>query len=166
MVVVSFLRTQVWPVLVWAWGICTALTLAMRAIPEEPFVRFEAAYPRLGKAARAVRKFGTDLVPFVRSVVAAFRGAPPLAILFAVMLAPALQGCPMPPPDHCVPSSTRCSPDGVPQTCSGSMRWQSGATQRPCAALGAAVCCVARSPYGNTPHACVPPSECADGGAQ
>lgn len=57
------------------WGACTVLALAMRAIPEDRFVAFEKAYPRLGSLARAVRKAAFDLIPFVQSVVGALVGA-------------------------------------------------------------------------------------------
>ena len=58
------------------WAACTIFSAAMRAVPEERFVAFERAYPRAGQLARAVRKFGTDFIPFVQSIVAAFQGLP------------------------------------------------------------------------------------------
>lgn len=64
-------------VLVRVCAACTVLTLAMRTVPERRFTAFERAYPRCGHAARAVRKLALDFIPFVLSVVAAMRGAPP-----------------------------------------------------------------------------------------
>lgn len=88
--------------------------------------------------------------------------------------ATALSGCPLPAPDGCTPLDTRCSPEGVPQSCSPTQRWTSGAMQRPCAERAeGAVCCRARSPYGGGRelHACVPAAAClpetsADAGAE
>lgn len=101
--------------------------------------------------------------------------AAPSALLFAAvaaLVALALAGCPLPPVDGCTPLATRCSPEGVPQSCSPSQRWTSGALQRPCAQRAAgSVCCRARSPYGTELYACVPQSVClpetsADAGAE
>lgn len=80
---------------------------------------------------------------------------------FAAFTAVALAGCPLPAPDGCTPLATRCSPSGVPQSCSPTQRWTSGALQNPCSqrALGA-VCCRTRSPYSNETHACAPQSAC------
>lgn len=71
----------------------------------------------------------------------------------------ALAGCPLPQPDGCAPMATRCSPQGKPQRCSASQRWWSEPTARACAELSA-TCCLARSPFGNNVHACVPASAC------
>jgi len=100
--------------------------------------------------------------------------AAPSALLFAavVAVALALAGCPLPPVDGCTPLATRCSPEGVPQSCSPSQRWTSGALQRPCAQRAAgSVCCRTRSPYGRELYACVPAGAClpdtsADAGAE
>jgi len=107
------------------------------------------------------------------------RRGPLVALAFALgalVLAPIagalLSGCPLPPADGCTPLATRCSPEGVPQSCSPSQRWTSGALQRPCAQRAAgSVCCRARSPYGTELYACVPQSVClpetsADAGAE
>lgn len=81
------------------------------------------------------------------------------SLSLALACAAALTGCPLPPSDHCTPMATRCSPQGKPQRCSASQRWWSEPTAQPCSALGA-VCCPARSPYGNVVHACVPQAVC------
>jgi hypothetical protein len=95
--------------------------------------------------------------------------------LVCFALACVLAGCPLPPVDGCTPLDTRCSPEGVPQSCSPSQRWTSGALQRPCAQRAAgSVCCRARSPYGASRelYVCVPQSAClpettsADAGAE
>lgn len=85
-----------------------------------------------------------------------------------------LTGCPIPPPDGCPPRATRCSPSGVPQSCTLGQYWSSMRPERPCSA--GSVCCYTRSPYGRELHACVPPEDClpepaatdagAEGGAQ
>lgn len=69
----------------------------------------------------------------------------------------ALCGCPLPPPDGCTPMATRCSPAGVPQRCSQTQRWSSGSLA---SCGGSATCCLARSPWGNSIHACVPRAQC------
>lgn len=78
----------------------------------------------------------------------------------------ALGGCPLPPADGCTPLATRCSPHGVPQRCSASQRWSAGTVSTTCPAPS--VCCLARSPWDASVHACVPQSACldADGGAR
>lgn len=86
-----------------------------------------------------------------------------LVCLACLALAALLAGCPLPPADGCTPLATRCSPDGVPQSCSPTQRWTSGALQRPCSSrAAAAVCCRTRSPYGagGETHACVPVALC------
>lgn len=74
-----------------------------------------------------------------------------------LLLALALSACPLPPPDGCTPLATRCSPAGVPQRCSQTQRWSSGSLAT-CG--GSATCCLARSPWGNNVHACVPRAQC------
>ncbi len=70
-------------------------------------------------------------------------------------------GC-MPPPDGCPPESMRCSDDGIPQVCSGSMRW-TNIQHDPCNET--AVCCATPSVYDATRivHACVPAAACLQG---
>lgn len=50
------------------WAIATATTLFLRAVPPERFDRLEAAWPAGGKFFRALRKLGTDWVPFLREL--------------------------------------------------------------------------------------------------
>lgn len=70
-----------------------------------------------------------------------------------------LAGCPaLPKPDGCAPMTTRCSPDGVPQTCSQTQRWTS--IGRACSAVGA-TCCFTISPYGKGLYACTHANLCA-----
>lgn len=83
-----------------------------------------------------------------------------LCVLFLSLAAVvALCGCPLPKPDDCTPMATRCSPEGRPQRCSTAQRWWSEPASQPCAATGY-VCCLARSPYNNLVHSCVPQSAC------
>jgi len=96
------------------------------------------------------------------------RGGSTVVVLGALALA-SLQACRLPPPDNCSPRATRCSPDGIPDRCSNSLRWYHESNAVPCVQLGS-VCCLANSPYGNNVHACVPSSACLtetqDGGMQ
>lgn len=71
-----------------------------------------------------------------------------------------LTGCPLPPSDGCTPFATRCSPSGIPETCSQSQRWSHAPPASPCAQRGPVVCCRTRSPWGRELHACTPQSEC------
>lgn len=74
-----------------------------------------------------------------------------------------LSGCPMPAPDFCAPSSTRCAPDGVPETCSQTQRWTRIRPTEPCPAPS--VCCPRLVPSGRLAHGCYPLAACAaDGG--
>ncbi len=75
-------------------------------------------------------------------------------------MAACLGGCPMPAPDNCTPFATRCSPSGIPETCSQSQRWSHAPPALPCSIRGPAVCCRTRSPWGNELYACAPPSAC------
>lgn len=82
-----------------------------------------------------------------------------------------LTGCPLPPADGCTPFATRCSPSGIPETCSQSARWSYAPPAVPCAQRGPVVCCNTRSPWGRELHACTPQSEClperaSDAGAE
>lgn len=163
-----------------------AAAAAWKALPQAARARIEARFPRVAGAARFVAAVGPDLLGAVRIAryqIAAGQPRPraivppplpdlrdrasggyaaPAALLFAAAaVALALAGCPLPPPDGCTPLATRCSPEGVPQSCSPSQRWTSGALQRPCAQRAAgSVCCRARSPYGTELYACVPQSAC------
>lgn len=91
-----------------------------------------------------------------------------------------LGGCPpsLPPVSGCTPFDTRCSPEGIPETCSSTQRWQHGATTPACSTWGPTItCCRTTSPYDNAViAACVPRAAClpepsaadagAEGGAQ
>lgn len=79
-----------------------------------------------------------------------------MLVIFAVTCC----GCPMPAPDGCTPFATRCSPSGIPETCSQSQRWSHAPPATPCSSRGPVVCCWTRSPYGRELHACVPESAC------
>lgn len=90
--------------------------------------------------------------------------------VLALLCFVSLQACRLPPPDNCSPRATRCSPDGIPDRCSNSLRWYHESNATPCAQLDS-VCCLSPSPYGNNVHACVPSTACLpettqDGGAQ
>jgi hypothetical protein len=93
-----------------------------------------------------------------------------IGCLVLVVAVAGLQGCPKMPPSDCTsPGTTRCSPSGVPETCSPGRRWTALALARPCAAAGA-TCCWTRSPYGRDLYACALPAAClpspaADAGA-
>lgn len=96
------------------------------------------------------------------------RGGGAAVVLGALALA-SMQACRLPPPDNCSPRATRCSPDGIPDRCSNSLRWYHESHATPCAQLDS-VCCLSPSPYGNNVHACVPSTACLpettqDGGA-
>lgn len=167
-----------------------AIVAAWKLVPAQTRARIELAFPRVAGVVRSVAAVAPDLVGFARvvwyqvaqgkarggSVPAAvppspieprrgFAAVDALAVAgLAAMLAftaAALAGCPLPAPDGCQPLATRCSPSGVPQSCSPTQRWTSGALQNPCSqrALGA-VCCRTRSPYGNELFACAPQSAC------
>ena len=100
--------------------------------------------------------------------------------LAAASVAFVLGGCPpsLPPVSGCTPFDTRCSPEGTPETCSSTQRWQHGATTPACSTWGPAItCCRTTSPYDNAViAACVPRAAClpepsaadagAEGGAQ
>ncbi len=82
-----------------------------------------------------------------------------------------LTGCPLPAPDNCTPFATRCSPGGIPETCSQSQRWSHAPPASPCSSRGPVVCCRTRSPWGRELYACAPQSAClpetaADAGAE
>ncbi len=94
-----------------------------------------------------------------------------IAVASALALVALLAGCPMPAPDNCTPFATRCSPSGIPETCSQSQRWSHAPPASPCSSRGPVVCCRTRSPWGNELHACAPQSAClpetaADAGAE
>lgn len=118
--------------------------------------------PIIGKSVfEAVRDRNASSGPkregFARLEVVCFIGG----ILGVLAFLVSVTGCPMPAPDGCTPMATRCSPQGIPQTCSATQRWSAGATAEPCSAHGANVrCCWTRSPYGRDLHACVPESAC------
>ena len=62
-------------------------------------------------------------------------------LMLALSLVLALAACPkLPPVSGCTPSAWRCSPDGRPEVCSASQRWEP-AGDRSCASVGAV--CVA-----------------------
>lgn len=154
------------------WLLATVTSQALRTIPEERYKALDASFPAFGHFARACRKFGMDVWPFLQEFVKAvaigiFRrpgGGGAAVVLFAVALA----GCPLPPPDNCTPFETRCSAEGVPQTCSSSQRWEVAPPASPCAQRGPAiVCCRRLSPWGRELSSCGAPSSClgSDGGA-
>ena len=67
-------------------------------------------------------------------------------ILLCLLLALGAAGCPkLPPVSGCTPSAWRCSPDGRPEVCSASQRWEP-AGDRSCASVGA-VCVVERTAH-------------------
>lgn len=165
-----------------------AIVAAWKLVPAPTRARIELAFPRVAGVVRSIAAVAPDLVGFARVVwyqvaQGKARGVVPhatpptpiaprgfaavdaLAIALGVgalaFTAVALAGCPLPAPDGCTPLATRCSPSGVPQSCSPTQRWTSGALQNPCSqrALGA-VCCRTRSPYGNELFACAPQSAC------
>lgn len=167
------------------WYVLVAVVIFLgavwRSLPVELRDKIERSFPRLVGFVRLLIAIFPDLVNAFRAfriqIVAGEpkRGAAPeapakregfvlldvlsRAFVFAVSLALALQlsGCPMPPPDGCTPMATRCSPSGVPQRCSQTQRWSSGSLAT-CG--GSATCCLARSPWGNNVHACVPRAQC------
>lgn len=65
-------------------------------------------------------------------------------ILLCLLLC--LAACPkLPPVSGCTPATWRCSPDGRPEVCSASQRWEP-AGDRSCASVGA-VCVVERTAH-------------------
>jgi hypothetical protein len=96
------------------------------------------------------------------SASAAWAHVKSYAVLGAGVLgmAACLSGCPLPAPDGCTPFATRCSPSGIPETCSQSQRWSHAPPASPCSSRGPSVCCRTRSPWGNDLYACAPPSAC------
>lgn len=101
-----------------------------------------------------------------RGVLAVIAGICALALGVAL-----LTGCPLPAPDNCTPFATRCSPSGIPETCSQSQRWSHAPPASPCSSRGPSVCCRTRSPWGNELYACAPlgaclPETAADAGAE
>jgi hypothetical protein len=146
------------------WMLATAFSLVLRAIPEERYNALAKASPTFGHWARAARKFGTDIWPFVlevgKGILAILRAGKPPTLLVLLMLGASsslLVGCPrLPEPSGCQPSATRCH-NGAPEVCSQTQRWSPA--QRPCAEVGG-VCCLANSPYGGQTHACVPQAAC------
>ena len=92
-----------------------------------------------------------------------------LGSAFVIYLAAALSTCRMPDPDGCTPNETRCL-DGRPWVCSGTRRWVATPTDTACGERDpqapAAVCCLARAPWGDTVHTCVAsPAYCIEGDA-
>lgn len=165
-------------------AIAVFLLAVWRALPVETRDAIERNYPRLVGSVRVLYAILPDVIGAGRALrVQIVEGvakrdsiaAPPASRqgffrfpLLAVSLA--LTACPLPPPDGCTPMATRCSPSGVPQRCSQTQRWSSGSLAT-CG--GSARCCLSRSPWGNTVHACVPAGACLDepdagqeGGAQ
>lgn len=58
------------------WTFATILGNALRAVPEAQYVRLERAWPRAGQLARAARKFGSDVQPFLAALLGALLGRP------------------------------------------------------------------------------------------
>lgn len=78
----------------------------------------------------------------------------------ALLLA-ALAGCPsLGPVTTCEPTTTRCSPTGNPEVCSGSRRWTE--VQACAASAPAGVCCWVPS---QRVHSCLVTCPVTDGGA-
>ncbi len=77
-----------------------------------------------------------------------------VAAAVVVALSPAVGCTPPPPADGCTPNDTRCSPLGLPQTCSPSQRWAALPLALPCVDVGAVCCRV----HGRTRdlYACAP----------
>lgn len=164
-------------------AIAVFLLACWRALPVATRDAIERQFPRLVGAVRVLYAILPDLIGAGRAFrVQILEGTakrdaitrdPPrrqgyfrfplltLTGLLSMALTAALWGCPLPPPDGCTPMATRCSPQGKPQRCSASQRWWSEPTAQSCASVGA-VCCLARSPYGNRVHACVPQAVCID----
>ena len=63
-------------VLVAAWAVATAITNALRLVPEARYVAVERAWPRLGQLLRFARKVGTDVMPAVGAFIGALFGRP------------------------------------------------------------------------------------------
>jgi hypothetical protein len=82
------------------------------------------------------------------------------AVSVAALGALWLAGCPMNKPDGCTPATTRCSPSGVPETCSTTQRWSHAPPASPCSQRGPSVCCWTRSPWGRELYGCALPSAC------
>ena len=167
-----------------------AAAAAWKALPQATRSRIEARFPRLAGLARFVAMVGPDVLGAARIAryqIAAGRSrvvtppvlpdlpraqdghAAPIAMAIAALVALALAGCPLPPPDGCAPRSTRCAPDGVPEVCSQTQRWTRGAPSEPCPS--GSVCCAAVGAYGRELHACMPAAACAadsgvEGGAR
>jgi len=163
------------------WYVIVAVVIFLgavwRSLPVELRDKIEREFPRIVGFVRLVIAVFPDLVNAFRAFRfqiidgTAKRDAlshpppPPKRQGFfrfpLLLLALALNACPLPPPDHCRPTATRCSPQGKPQRCSAGERWWNEPTAQPCAALGV-TCCLALSPYGNRVHACVPQSACLE----
>ncbi len=69
----------VWYVLSRVVAVCTAITLAMRAIPARRFEAIERWSPRLGHALSGIRALAADVVKFARAVRMAAQNNPPPA---------------------------------------------------------------------------------------
>ena len=93
-----------------------------------------------------------------------------VALSVVLPLGVALYGCPasrqltrpaLGQVDGCEPRSTRCSPTGRPQVCSGSRRWTDADAVCALGVNVSAVCCLTRSPVtGAELHACVLAERC------
>jgi hypothetical protein len=183
-----------------ALGLWLALSLGWKAQPKEKREAWALVSPRLVGVLRVALELLPDLLGAARVLLwQVVRGqaarpslepretqAPPppsepgfaetrilavIAVASALALVALLAGCPMPAPDNCTPFATRCSPSGIPETCSQSQRWSHAPPASPCSSRGPVVCCRTRSPWGNELHACAPQSAClpetaADAGAE
>lgn len=69
----------VWYVFTRVVAVCTAITLAMRAIPARHFEAIERWSPRLGHALSGIRALAADVVKFARAVRKATQDNPPPA---------------------------------------------------------------------------------------
>lgn len=158
-------------------AIAVFLLACWRALPVATRDAIEQRFPRLVGAVRVLYAILPDLIGAGRALrIQIVEGQPKRASLSQpppppkrqgffrfplLLLALSASACPLPPPDHCRPTATRCSPQGKPQRCSAGERWWNEPTAQPCAALGV-TCCLALSPYGNRVHACVPQSACLE----
>lgn len=164
-------------------GSVVVVVALARAIPADRWARLERDWPRLANLARFLRAIFPDLVKAARTLVAIWTGrpwpaqpppldptagpvlprVPPLPLLLCLaLLVVGLTGCTppqLPPIAGCVPRDTRCNEAGIPEVCSGSMRWFHLEGSATCASAGLR-CCRNRDQSPQPIYSCVPPSAC------